>query len=160
MANIKSIVDECLTIAEAFTSINSQTYNEIGAVNFEDNDKSYPFFLFDKRSVNFNVESYTRNGLPNRTLVTADVYFYDTYDESEKVAKNLQTKQSELITISNQFITELRTRNKSTDSVFSLNDITYKPIDEVHNDRLVEVAYTLEFLLSVDDCTLGTFNYA
>lgn len=159
MANIKSIVDECLTISEAFTSIKSQTYNEIGAVNFEDNDKDYPMFLFDKRSVNFDVQSYTRSRLPNKTIITADIYFYDTYTEAEKTTKDLQTKESELITISNQFIAELRRRNEDTSSVFSLTNITYKPIDEASNDRLIEVAYSVEFLLFVDDCSLGTFNY-
>ena len=48
MANISDVVDECLVVSTAFTEISSDTYNEVGAVNFEDNDKVYPYFLFDK----------------------------------------------------------------------------------------------------------------
>jgi hypothetical protein len=41
MARLKDIVDECLAVATAYTAINSQTYNEVNAVNYEDNDKDF-----------------------------------------------------------------------------------------------------------------------
>ncbi len=159
MANIKSVIDECLTIAEAFTSINSQTYNELGAINFEDNNKTFPHFLFDKRSINVAVDSYTNNSLPNKSKLTADIYFHNTYTELEKEAIDLQTKEAALITIANQFIAELKSRNKSSNTNFILEVATYKPLDETHNEQLIQIAYTLEFTMFADDCTLGIFNY-
>ena len=37
MSRFKEVIDECLLVAQAFTDISSDTYQELGAVNFEDN---------------------------------------------------------------------------------------------------------------------------
>lgn len=160
MANIKSIVDECLTISEAFTSIKSQTYNEIGAVNFEDNDKDYPMFLFDKKSIGISITDYGRNKLPSEVKYTADLYFYNTYTEEEKISTSLQTKQEELIIIAEQFIAELKNRTDSTNNSFFVNTVDSSSVtDEINNDRLIEVKYSLEFISRITSCDTGQFEY-
>ena len=111
MARIKGVVDEFLAVATAFTSINSQTYNELNAVNYEDNDKDFPYFLFDKRSLTATITSYTpTTNLPSRSTYNVTVYFMNTYTEAEKLTTTLQTKQNELIVIAEQFFAELKTK--------------------------------------------------
>lgn len=159
MARLKSIVDECLLIANAFNEINSQTYNEFGAVNFEDNDKNYPFFLFNKRSVSVVVDKYSRVNLPSSTTYECNIVFMNTYTELEKETIDLQTKQDELINISYKYFAELRSRNDSGDNGFYLLDIRFNSIDETHNERLIQLDYTVTFSVKLEDCSLGTFNY-
>jgi len=159
MAKIKEVVDECLAIATAFTSINSQTYNEIGAINFEDNDKSYPMFLFNKRNVEVVVDSYSRNNLPRKSTYSCNLIFVNTYTEAEKLTTDLQTKQDSLIDIASQYFAELRSKNASGENGFYLGDITFNSLDEAHSDNLIQLSYNVQFIANLTDCTLGTFNY-
>lgn len=160
MARLSNIVDECLTIATAFTSINSQTYNEIGAINFKDNDKSYPMFLFDKRSVSVEVTKYATNNLPAQSTYTCRFIFVDDYPESEKTSTTLQSKQGTLMQYAEQYIAEVRRRNDSGANGFYLGSTSFESIDETHNDRLIQLTYNVEFIVNVETCTLGTFVYA
>jgi len=161
MARIEAVVDEFLVVATASTDISSDTYNELSAINWEDNDKDYPLFLFDKRSVEIAIDKFSRNNLPSRSTYTQTVYFLDTYTETEKASVTLQSKQDDLITIAEQYFAELRRRNKSGENGFYVGDINaVKPIDETHNDRLVQISYTVELQVMATNCTLGTFNYA
>ena len=159
MAKIKEVVDECLAIATAFTSINSQTYDEIGAINFEDNDKSYPMFLFNKRSVEVKVNKYSRNNLPSQSTYSCNLIFLNTYTELEKTTTTLQTKQDTLMDLSGQYFAELRRRNDSGANGFYLGEISFNSLDETHSDRLIQLSYNVEFIANVTDCSLGTFNY-
>lgn len=159
MSKIKEVVDECLAIATAFTSINSQTYNEIGAINFEDNDKSYPMFLFNKRGIQVDVTKYSRNNLPSNSTYTCNVLFLNTYTEAEKLTTTLQTKQDALMDIANQYFAELRERNNSGANGFYLGSISFNSTDEAHSDNLIQLSYNVEFICNVTDCTLGIFNY-
>lgn len=161
MARLKTVVDECLTVANASIDISSSTYNELGAVNWEDNDKSLPLFLFDKRSVEIAVDKFTRTNLPSRSTYTQTVYFFDTYLESEKSSTDLQTKQDALMVIADQYFAELRGRNATGNNGFYVGDINLvKPLDETHNERLIQLSYEVELQVMREDCTLGTFNYA
>jgi len=159
MARLGDIVDECLTIATAYVDISSSTYNELGAVNWEDNDKTFPLFLFDKRSVEANVTKYSRTNLPAETTYTATLYFFNTYEESEKASTTLQTKQNTLIDYSSKYFAELRSRNESGANGFYLGEISFNSLDEMQNGRLLQLAYNVEFIAKVENCTLGTFNY-
>lgn len=159
MAKLKEVVDECLTIATAFTSINSQTYNEIGAINYEDNDKSYPMFLFNKRGIDVTVNKYSRNNLPTNTTYTCNLVFLNTYTEAEKLTTTLQTKQDTLMDYANQYFAELRERNASGVNGFYLGEISFNPTDEAHSEQLIQLSYSVEFICNVTDCTLGSFIY-
>jgi len=159
MAKIKEVVDECLAIATAFTSINSQTYNEIGAINFEDNDKSYPMFLFNKRSVEVKVNKYSRNNLPSQSTYSCNLIFLNTYTELEKTTTTLQTKQDSLMDLASKYFAELRARNDSGANGFYLGEISFNSLDETHSDRLIQLSYNVEFIANVTDCSLGNFNY-
>lgn len=159
MARIKDIVDECLTVADAYVDISSSTYNELSAVNWEDNDKSFPLFLFDKRNTNITVDKFSRTHLPASSTYTATLYFLDTYTESEKVSTDLQTKQDTLTDYAYKYFAELRSRNVSGANGFYLGSITYQPIDEAHSGRLIQLAVNVEFIVKLESCTLGSFSY-
>jgi len=160
MARLKNVVDEFLTVANAFVDISSSTYNELGAVNWEDNDKEYPFFLFDKNSLEIGVDKFSRTNLPSRSTYTQNIYFFNTYLESEKTTTDLQTKQDALMVIADQYIAEVRRRNDSGANGFYVGDINLvKPNDEQQDDRLIQLAYTVELQVQREDCTLGVFNY-
>ena len=159
MARLKDVVDECLLIAEAFSSIKSQTYNEIGAVNFEDNDKSYPLLLFNKSNVSVVVDKYSRINLPSQSTYTVELKLLNTYTELEKVTIDLQTKQDALMVIADQYFAELRTRCESGSKGFYLGSVSFTSLDESHNEQLIELTYTVEFISKLESCTLGTFNY-
>jgi hypothetical protein len=159
MAKIKEVVDECLAIATAFTSINSQTYNEIGAVNYEDNDKTFPLFLFNKRNVEVVVDSYSRTNLPSQSTYSCNLLFLNTYTEAEKLTTDLQTKQDALMLIADQYFAELRRRNDSGTNGFYLGEITFNSLDEAHSEELIQLSYNVQFITKITDCTLGEFNY-
>ena len=159
MAKIKEVVDECLAVATAFISINSQTYNEIGAINFEDNDKTFPLFLFNKRNVEVVVDKYSRNNLPSKSTYSCNVLFLNTYTEAEKLTDDLQTKQNALMEVADQYIAELRERNASGANGFYLGNITFNSLDETHSEQLIQLSYNVQFITKVTDCSLGTFNY-
>jgi hypothetical protein len=159
MARLKDVVDECLTVADAYVDISSSTYNELSAVNWEDNDKDFPMFLFDKRSVNVTVDKYSRTNLPSSSIYTATVYFFNTYKESEKASTDLQTKQDTLIDYASKYFAELRSRNESGSNGFYLGAISFNSLDEAHSGNLIQLAYNVEFIVKVENCTLGDFNY-
>jgi len=160
MARLKAVVDECLLVAQAFTEISSDTYNELGAIDFEDNDKLYPFFLFDKRSIDGTVESFTRESLPKVTNYSQRFYFFNTYTEGEKPSTDLQTKEDELKEIADKYFAELRVRNQSGENGFFLiGRPTFNVVDETHNERVIQISYTLEIQTLPDNCELGTFVY-
>lgn len=160
MARLKAVVDECLLVAQAFTEISSDTYNELGAIDFEDNDKLYPFFLFDKRSIDGTVESFTRESLPKVTNYSQRFYFFNTYTEGEKPSTDLQTKEDALKEIADKYFAELRVRNQSGENGFFLiGRPTFNVVDETHNERVIQISYTLEIQTLPDNCELGTFVY-
>jgi len=160
MADISDVVDECLVVSTAFTEISSDTYNEVGAVNFEDNDKVYPYFLFDKSNISSVVDKYNKSTqLASQVTYTAQLYFMNTYTELEKTTVTLQTKQSDLITIANKYFAELKTRTQSGSKGFIVGSITFNAFDEVHNNRVVQLSYNVEFITYIENCSTGTFNY-
>jgi hypothetical protein len=183
MADLNDVVDECLVVSTAFSDISSDTYEELGAVNFEDNDKLYPFFCFNKTNISATIDKYSKNtNLASQVTYTCQLHFLNTYTELEKATATattssssssstsstsstttatvtLQTKQGVLMAIANKYFAELRTRNNSGDNGFILGDVSFNAFDETHNERLVEVSYNVQFITYIEDCSLGTFNY-
>jgi len=160
MANLTDVVDECLVVSTAFNDISSDTYNEVGAVNYEDNDKDFPLFLFNKRNITAVVDKYAKSSnLASQTTYSCQLHFMDTYTETEKVSTDLQTKQGELMTIADKYFAELKTRNESGKNGFIVGNITFNSFDETHNERLVEVSYNVDFTTYLEDCSTGTFDY-
>ena len=160
MADITDVVDECLLVSSAFTEISSDTYNEVGAVNFEDNDKDFPLFLFSKAGITSTVDKYKQSTqLQSQVTYSTTLYFMNTYTELEMATVTLQTKQGVLIEIANKYFAELRTRNISGVNGFIVGTTTFNSFDEIHNERLVQVSYNVDFITYLEDCTTGTFNY-
>ena len=160
MASISDVVDECLVVSTAFTDISSDSYNEIGAINFEDNDKVYPYFLFDKSGITSVVDKYNKSTqLASQVTYTAQLYFMNTYTELEMATVTLQDKQGVLIDIANKYFAELKTRTQSGSKGFILGNITFNAFDEVHNNRVVQLSYNVEFITYIEDCSTGIFNY-
>ena len=160
MARLDDLVDECLTVSTAFTDISSDTYNEVSAVNWEDNDKNFPMFLFDKRNVSVSHNSFSKgNNIPSNSTYTTNLYFLNTYTEAQKSSTTLQARQAALIAIADKYFAELKTRTESGSKGFYLGDISFNSIDEIHNERLIQLRYDVEFIVQAEDCTTGTFNY-
>jgi hypothetical protein len=160
MADLTDVVDECLVVSTAFSDISSDTYNEVGAVEFEDNDKSFPLFLFNKREITATNDKYSKStNLASQVTYSCQLYFMNTYTELEKLTVTLQTKQGVLIDIANKYFAELRDRNESGANGFIVGDITFNAFDETHGERLVQVSYNVEFITYIEDCSVGTFNY-
>lgn len=159
MARLQTVVDECLTVATAFIDISSSTYNELSATTWEDNDKNFPFLLFDKKSIEVTVDKYSRTNLPAKSTYKATIYLFDTYNESEKSSTSLQAKQNALMTSADKYFAELRSRNESGVNGFYLGTISFVPNDESLNNKLIQLTYSVEFIVNREDCTLGTFVY-
>jgi hypothetical protein len=160
LANLSDVVSECLVVSTAFNDISSDTYEELGAVNFEDNDKSYPWFCFDKRNISATEDKINKStNLASQVTYTCQLHFLDTYTEAEKATTTLQAKQGVLMTLANKYFAELRTRNNSGTNGFILGEVSFNSFDETHNERLVEVSYNVEFITYIESCTLGTFDY-
>lgn len=155
--SFSSIITDLNTVATAFTSLNDFAYNEINNVNEASND--FPMLLVDKRNLSYEVDSFTRTGLPSSTTLELQLYLFDTYPEAEKLTTNLQTKQQSLLDISYQLVAELRERYAYSDTGYYLDSINYNLIDEAHNEQLIQVGINATFIIRPTDCTLGTFNY-
>lgn len=155
--SLSSIITDLNTVATAYSSLNDFSYNEIHNVNEASN--SFPMLLVNKRSLDFEVQTFSRLGLPNQTTLGLQLYFFNTYTELEKESTTLQAKQQELLDISLQFIAEIRKRYESTDYPFNITDVSYNVIDESHNERLIQISVNLTYMIKINDCTLGTFNY-
>ncbi len=160
MARLKDVVDECLLVAQAFTEINSDTYNEVGAVDFEDNDKDFPLFLFNKRDITATNDKYAHSSnLASQVSYSTTLYFMNTYTELEKTTLTLQAKQDDLIHIASKYFAELKNRTNNGSKGFIVGNISFNAFDETHNERLIQVSYNVSFITYLEDCTLGVFDY-
>lgn len=161
MAQLNDIVDELNTIATAFTSINTFEFNEVDYIN-DNRKKSYPVLLVDSRNIDINPESFKRNDLPHKVAYTLKLFFFDDYHTSEQKTTTRQAKYSELETIANQFLAEVKRRGIADSSLgFHIVDSQVNNgfvVDEVHNDKLVQLVYDVNFM-AYNDCSTGSFSY-
>ena len=162
MAQINDIVNELNTIATAFSSVNSFYFEEIGYIN-DDRKKVYPAILVDSRNIDVNPQAFNRSNLPNKVIYGFKLFFFDDYLTSEQKTVTRQQKYSELETIANQYLAEVKKRGLDNSNLgFHLQDAQVNNgfvVDEVHNDRLVQLVYDITFT-AYNDCNTGTFVYA
>lgn len=159
---VKEIVDEFETIADAFTSTNAFIFDEIGAINM-DRDITYPAILVNARNIDTDVVRYRKNDhLPITKEYVFNFLFLDDYPESES-STNLQDKYDNLELIAEQYFAEVKRRQEASGDF--KNGITVgNPANgffanNVHNDRLVQLSYTLTIQATEENCTVGTFSY-
>lgn len=161
MAQISDIVNELNTIATAFTSVNSFYFDEIGYIN-DDRKKTYPAILVDSRNVDINPVNFTRNNLPNKINYGFKLFFFDDYLTSEQKTTTRQAKYSELETIANQYLAEIKNRTLADSTKgFHLQSAQVNNgfvVDKVHNDDLVQLVYDVTFT-AYNECDTGTFSY-
>lgn len=161
MAQLNDIVNELNTIATAFTSIATFKFEEVDYIN-DDRKKSYPVLLVDSRNIDINPLSLNRSNLPNKLVYGLKLFFLDTYMTSEQKTTVRQDKYSEMETIANQFLAEVQRITLADSSKgFHLQDKNINNgfvVDEVHNDKLVQLVYDVTFV-AYNDCATGTFNY-
>lgn len=159
MAQIVDIIDELELIANAFTSVNSFYFDEIGIIN-TDKKKSYPCIIVDSRNVDVNPISFTRSNLPNKIEYSFKMFFLDPYEVSEQKTKTRQQKYSDLLLIANQYIAEVKRRTETYDFSFTLKSTQVNNgfiVDKVHNDVLCQLVYSVVFTAQ-KECVLGTFD--
>ena len=158
MATIKTIVDELNTIATAFSSVNSFYFEEIAYIN-DDIAKTYPAILVNSRSVDYVSDSFDNNYLSRAKTFTLQLFFLDTYKQSEQDTTDKQTKYGALETIADQFLAELKRRTIESYLDFDFNiGASGFQVDKVHNDELVQLTYTASFTVK-NKCTNGSFSY-
>lgn len=161
MAQISDIVNELNTVATAFTSVNSFYFNEIGHIN-DERKKSYPAILVDSRNIDINPIKFNRLNLPHTVDYSFKLFFFDTYQVSEQKTTSKQTKYSQLETIANQFIGEVKRRTEADSTLgFHIRTTAVNNgfvVDEVHNDNLVQLVYDVTFV-AYNECNTGTFSY-
>ena len=161
MAQINDIINELETIATAFDAVNTFEFNEIEYIN-DNRKKSYPVILADSRNIDINPVSFNRSNLPHKTTYTLKLFFLDTYLTSEQKTTTKQDKYSELETIANQFLAEIKRRTEEDSSkgfhLQSSNVNNGFVVDEVHNDKLVQYTISVNFT-AYNDCNTGNFVY-
>ena len=113
MAQINDIVAELNTLATAFTSVNSFYFDEISHIN-NDRSKSYPAILVDSRNIDIRPVNYTRANMPSRVIYGFKLFFLDDYLTAEQKTTTRQVKYSELETIANQFLAQVKSRTEAT----------------------------------------------
>ena len=161
MAQINDIVTELNTVATAFTAINTFEFEEIDYIN-DNRSKTYPVLLVDSRNIDINPIDFKRSNLPNKVHYSFKLFFLDDYHTSEQKTTTRAAKYSELETIANQFLAEIKKRGiANSDLNFHLQTSQVNNgfvVDEVHNDKLVQLVYDVTFT-AYGDCTEGTFSY-
>jgi len=158
MANIKTIIDELNTIATAFDSVNTFIFDELSEIN-DDVSKSYPAILVNSRSVDFSHLEFNNSYLPRKKQYTLQIYFLDTYKESEVATTDKQTKYAALEVIADQYLAEVKRRTMESYLSFDYQiGSSGFEVDKLHNDNLVQVFYSITFVCN-NQCTTGTFNY-
>ena len=161
MAQINDIVSELNTIATAFTSINTFEFEEIDYIN-DNRSKTYPVLLVDSRNIDINPQTFNRSNLPNKVIYGFKLFFLDDYHVSEQKTTTRQDKYSELETIAHQFLAEVKKRGLDNSALgFHIQDSQVNNgfvVDDVHNDKLVQLVYDVTFT-AYNDCNTGTFAY-
>ena len=159
MAQINDIVAELNSIADAFTSVNSFYFDEVSYIN-DDRKKVYPAILVDSRNIDINPVNFTRSNLPSRVVYGFKLFFFDDYHTSEQKTVTRRDKYSELETIANQFLAEVKSRTEAYSNLeFSLKTRQVNNgfvVDDVHNDKLVQMVYDVSFE-AWGECLQGTF---
>ena len=161
MAQINDIISELNTIATAFTSINTFEFEEIGYIN-DNRNKTYPVLLVDSRNIDINPLTFNRSDLPNKVVYGFKLFFLDDYHVSEQKTTSRADKYSEVETIAHQFLAEVKRRGVADSSLgFHLQTSQVNNgfvVDEVHNDKLVQMVYDVSFT-AYNDCSTGSFSY-
>ena len=158
--NIKQIVDELETIADAFTSVSTFNFGLLSDIN-ADQEKSYPMVQLNSQLASSSVDTFT-NYLPKEKDYTFDFFVWDTYKISEQKTKTIQTKYSDIEIIADQYIAEILRRTVGLGKAFWLSNdegMGGQYVSNSHNDKLVGIKYTLTFRSNNVGCTLGTFSY-
>lgn len=161
MSQINEIVTELKVIATAFTGIKTTIFNEIGDIN-DERKKQYPALLIDSRNISINPLDVGRTFLPKTVEYVVKIFFFDTFPASEQKTKTLESKYSELETLANQFVAEVRRRTVDDSGlgffVMSSGVNDGFVVDKTHNDDLVQMTYSI-VIRADGKCTVGTFNY-
>ena len=160
MAQINDIINELNTLATAFSSVNSFYFDEIGHIN-DDRSKAYPCILVDSRNIDIKPTTFNRSNMPNKVVYGFKLFFLDDYPVSEQKTTTRQDKYSEIETIANQFLAEIKKRGDE----YSTLNFTLKSrevnngfiVDKVHNDSLVQLVYDVSFE-AIGECVQGTFS--
>jgi len=160
-ANIKGIIDELETIANAFDSVDAFQFGLPSKVN-EQPGKIYP--LIHAESVLSGLTIERRLDLPKVKRYSIRVTFYDLFNLTEQQTVNIQSAYSALEIIADQYFAEVNNRNLKTnvDAGFFMNNfenLRGEYLPNAHNDKLIGIQYVVDFDADNLQCTKGTFNY-
>jgi len=160
-SNIKGIIDELETIANAFTSVKSFQFGLLSKVN-EQPGKTYP--LVHTESVLSGLTIDRRLDLPKKKRYSIRVTFYDLFNLTEQKTVDVQSAYSALEIIADQYFAEVNNRTLNTNSSvgFFINNfeaLRGEYIPNAHSDKLIGIQYLVDFNADNLQCTKGTFTY-
>lgn len=161
MADIKEVIEELETIANAFTSVKSFNYGYESEININ-RVKAFPHIHIS------NVHPYDqpKGFFEARRNYLMTIWLYDLYPIEEQKTVTEETKRGTMENILEQYVREFISRSQGeTAQVTTIQDWTFIHISfradsfkDAHNDKLVGIEATMT-LEVVTDCDTGTFNY-
>ena len=163
-SNIKEIINELETIADAFTSVSTFNFGRMSEIN-DQPEKSYPAIYIDSVIEAKTVRRDGNSHLPKEKEYPIEIIFWDKYLIAEQSTTDIQSKYSALEIIADQFFAEVNRRtieDPASTRQFHINnyeDLTGTYVTNSHVDNLVGIRYRPIFLADNIACTTGTFSY-
>jgi hypothetical protein len=162
--NIKEIIDELETIADAFTSVNTFNFGKVSEIN-DQPEKSYPAIYINSVIEGRTIERDSNSHLPKIKSYPIEIIFWDLYLTAEQATTDIQSKYSALEIIADKYFAEVNRRTiedpASTRQFYidNFEDLTGTYVTHEHTDDLVGIRYRPIFKADNIACNTGTFNY-
>ena len=162
--NIKGIIDELKTIANAFASINKFNFGNVSDINNEP-AKSYPVIYVNSIIDGKTIKRDSGSHLPKKKSYPIEITFWDKYLIAEQGTTDIQSKYSALEIIADQYFAEVNRRTildpASTREFYidNFEELTGTYVTHAQADDLVGIRYPLIIIADNIACTTGTFNY-
>lgn len=163
-SNIKEIIDELETIADAFSSVNTFNFGEMSEIN-DQPEKSYPAIYVGSIIEAKTTRRDTNTHLPKEKEYPIEVIFWDKYLIAEQKTTTLQSKYSALEIKADQYFAEVNRRTIEDPAstrqfwIDNFEDLTGIYVTHANVDDLVGIRYRPLFKADNIACTVGTFSY-
>jgi len=160
-SNIKGIIDELETIADAFDSVKSFQFGLLSKTN-EQPGKEYPLVHTESMFSGLTIER--KLDLPKVKRYSIRVTFYDLFNLTDQQILDIQSAYSALEIIADQYFAEVnnRTLNTNVGVGFFINNfenLRGEYLPNAHNDKLIGIQYVVDFDADNLQCVKGTFNF-
>ena len=155
MATLIDVIDILQTTADAMAGLQGFTYGNRSEINTQ-GEKNYPRLLVDR---NLNVN--TMDFIKGRRVYSMQFQFFQLFHRDVEALNTDQTEQENLLSIAEQYLTEIRARFKTNARIRIVNDTATGGdfVFNYGNDRLLRLQFPLQIEVFTDACVNGVFNY-